>query len=391
MFDTGRNILALCGRNGVGKTTILKSIEWIAHSAIAVEYIALGPVGNWGRSAGDPLICLDMDLDGIKYRYQLSPGMTPDSSRNPATNSPSIFVLDLTEHLYVNTKENRPQMLFERKGETITAEGVDGPVRISRFVTTLAALRSLLPPDHPLLGTIERITSFLAGVHYYPLGDQGEDEDHVQETSYRDWLIRRDAEGALTESVNLRLIHMWLEDRPKFEEWSSIVGPSGLGLIEKFHIGMVELPNIANDGWEAGTRIFSPVFLPGRNMGGAGGSYGFSRLSAGTRRVLQIITSMLFDEQSLMLIEQPEDSIHPGLLRKLIEILRIHSGGNQVLFSTHSSAVLDVLEPEEILLVTAEGGATKVRNLSSTEVEHARWFLDEEGSMSEFIETLERS
>jgi predicted ATPase len=124
-------------------------------------------------------------------------------------------------------------------------------------------------------------------------------------------------------------------------------------------------------------------------MGGTGHFFSVSNLSVGTTRLLQMVVSILFDQRSLMLIEQPEDSIHPGLLQKLISILRTYSHETQILFTTHSLAVLDILHPEEILLATAPEGSTTVRKLTPDEIERAKSFLENEGSLSDFLEPLD--
>ena len=90
-----------------------------------------------------------------------------------------------------------------------------------------------------------------------------------------------------------------------------------------------------------------------------------------------------------MLLEQPEDCIHPGLLYKLLDLLRTYSHQTQVIFSTHSLEVLGAMRPEEIRLVTAKRGTTHCRGLSPPERESASRFLKEEGSLGEFIEALD--
>ena len=90
-----------------------------------------------------------------------------------------------------------------------------------------------------------------------------------------------------------------------------------------------------------------------------------------------------------MLIEQPEDSIHPGLLRKMIDLFRCYSDHSQIIFATHSPEVLDILRPEEVLLVSANEGNTEVRNLSPDEISQAKGFLKNEGSLSDFLEPFE--
>ncbi len=98
---------------------------------------------------------------------------------------------------------------------------------------------------------------------------------------------------------------------------------------------------------------------------------------------------MLFDQRAVMLMEQPEDSIHPGLLRKLLDVLRSYSASTQIVFSTHSPAVLDMLRPEEVLLVSAPSGGTVTRGLSDNELALAKQFLEDEGALSDYYETLD--
>ena len=170
------------------------------------------------------------------------------------------------------------------------------------------------------------------------------------------------------------------------------MGPDGLGLLEQFDV--IELnravdPMLYKDGDASKTKVYMPVFRPSEQMGGAGQPFPFSDLSVGTRRVIRIVTSLLFDKRSLMLMEQPEDSVHPGLLRKLIDMLRSYSHSSQIIFTTHSSEVLDILRPEEVLMATADGGRTLVRQLSPDEVARAQRFLNNEGSLSDFLEPFD--
>ena len=48
-----------------------------------------------------------------------------------------------------------------------------------------------------------------------------------------------------------------------------------------------------------------------------------------------------------------------------------------------------MLAPDEIRIVAAPGGMTSVRQLSPSELTHARRFLQDEGSLSDFYESLD--
>ena len=156
---------------------------------------------------------------------------------------------------------------------------------------------------------------------------------------YIDWVVRYQNFGDPTDSVALRLIYMYYQDRPLYEELMSLLGPGGLGLIDK--IDVFQLERNTGDGArpssspaESSENPFIIRFFPSSQMGGAGGSFAYSELSLGTRRVVRILVSLLFDKRSLMLLEQPEDSIHSGLLRKLIDLFRTYAYDSQLIFTS---------------------------------------------------------
>jgi predicted ATPase len=67
------------------------------------------------------------------------------------------------------------------------------------------------------------------------------------------------------------------------------------------------------------------------------------------------------------MVEEPETGIHPGLLRKLVQLFRDMTTGahgglpTQVILTTHSPMLLNLVEPEEIRVVQrGDDGATTV-------------------------------
>jgi hypothetical protein len=230
-------------------------------------------------------------------------------------------------------------------------------------------------------------------VSYYQLAEVPETDDTVHDAHYKDWLNSLAPRGRETTSVILRLVCMFEENKPLFEEFQALIGPGGLGLVEFVSIGKVDLSEMARTQPILPGKMYLPVFALPKDVGGGGGRnlFQFSKLSSGTRRAIQLVVAILFDDRSLMLLEHPEDSIHPGLLRKIIDLLRSYSHASQILFSTHSPNVLDILRPEEAILVTAEKGETIARRLASREISAAKKFLNDEGSLSEYLEPLDGS
>jgi hypothetical protein len=95
----------------------------------------------------------------------------------------------------------------------------------------------------------------------------------------------------------------------------------------------------------------------------------------------------IYDKSAVLLLEQPEDGIHTGVLHKLIPLLKSYTG--QFLIASHSSEIFNRMEPEEIRLVTMENGVTQLRPLDATEIAAASRFIREEGTLSDFIETIQ--
>jgi ABC-type Na+ transport system ATPase subunit NatA len=379
-FDEG--VCAIVGKNGVGKTNVLKCIEWIASTSISTDPVNITPAGNVGDETDEVSTRLVIELTGGQFEYSLTMPSLRARGRNRAA--------PLRDSLALLDRGGRTE-IFRREGEKVFVGNRPEPIRVARSTPSIAALLSLLPENDDLQEPLSAVRSFLAGVRYYALVEREGFRDFVTEQQYNDWLIKYQNEGLLTSSVALRLIYMWSEDKEKFEELRTLLESDGLGLLERLDV--VELNTSVGpqrlEGDATKTKLYLPVFAPSEQMGGAGRPFPFSDLSVGTRRVIRLVTSLLFDKRSLMLMEQPEDSVHPGLLRKLIDTMRSYSHSSQVIFTTHSSEVLDILRPEEVLLATARGGGTSVRRLSPDEVARAQRFLSNEGSLSDFLEPFD--
>lgn len=97
------------------------------------------------------------------------------------------------------------------------------------------------------------------------------------------------------------------------------------------------------------------------------------QLSDGTLRVFALLLSIYQQPApSFLALEEPEQTVHPGLLGLLAEVFREVSGHTQLLLTTHSPHLLDHFKPEEIRVVTLEDGETKVSAMQMKQVEVVR-------------------
>lgn len=109
-------------------------------------------------------------------------------------------------------------------------------------------------------------------------------------------------------------------------------------------------------------------------------------ISSGTARMMAMLISYyLLDTlypslPGLVVIEEPDTALNPGILSRFVEQLRIYAQGErprQFILTTHNPAFLDYFQPEEVRVVSrGEDGYTKVERVP----EHIRdiW-LDEYG------------
>jgi len=125
----------------------------------------------------------------------------------------------------------------------------------------------------------------------------------------------------------------------------------------------------------------------------------FSNLSDGTKRLFYIIAEVAYsdgfhyskssfgfhtkDINRIILLEEPELGVHPHQLKKLMDFLNDESKRKQIIITTHSPQILDVLNPEEldrIILAysTSVTEGTKLRHLEDSEISKALKYLEED-------------
>ncbi|WP_081426884.1 ATP-binding protein [Sorangium cellulosum] len=111
----------------------------------------------------------------------------------------------------------------------------------------------------------------------------------------------------------------------------------------------------------------------------------FGYLSDGTLRIVEILLQLIDPSGVVLLIEEPETAVHPGLLRKLLAEAVAYSQNRQIVVSTHSPFVVDWAHPSEIRLVERVACCTNVRSLSETETARVAAYLNDDGTLGEYI------
>lgn len=92
-------------------------------------------------------------------------------------------------------------------------------------------------------------------------------------------------------------------------------------------------------------------------------------MSDGTLRALGLLAAVFQrPSPSLLVIEEPEATIHPGALGAILDLLHHASGNMQVVVTTHGADVLEAkwIADRHLRIVTWEKGATRVGNVSES-------------------------
>ncbi len=88
-------------------------------------------------------------------------------------------------------------------------------------------------------------------------------------------------------------------------------------------------------------------------------------VSDGTIQTIALLVATFDPRTPLVVIEEPENSVHPWALRNLVEAFRTASETKQILLTTHSPILIDQLKPEEVWVVRKPGTETKIDPLLS--------------------------
>lgn len=372
-LDVNTPLIALLGRNGAGKTNVLRAIDWLARTASTLE----APRLEFPLHGNETIkVSIEMALGGDRYRFAVTRRTSIDAS------APVSPRLSLEETLSVYQDGNWVA-LFERAAEKISVPGRAEPYRVGSASAALPSLAALLPPSDALLVRVRTILNFFSAIKYYPLEEPMDQVGGIESfpmvlsESFKQWR----AGGSVGENpFHMELLRLFLEDPQRFEELKALLEPDGLGILKSMAVE-------AMPGGTAPPLLYMIQLAPIDS--GEGQNFGYPELSAGTRRLVRLLMALICDESAVMLVEQPEDSIHSGLTAKLLGHLASYSEGRVVVMTTHASSMMDALPPEAIRLVTMERGVTTLRPLSEEELIAAREFLDSEGTLSDFVESVQ--
>lgn len=93
--------------------------------------------------------------------------------------------------------------------------------------------------------------------------------------------------------------------------------------------------------------------------------FNVSQISDGALRMLGLLTAIYQpNPPSLLIIEEPEQNLHPGALSLLADAVKGSGLDTQVILTTHSPHFIDHFDPDTIKLFEMNDGVTSIRDVS---------------------------
>ncbi|MGH9834831.1 MAG: AAA family ATPase [Blastocatellia bacterium] len=171
---------------------------------------------------------------------------------------------------------------------------------------------------------------------------------------------------------NLPAIVSWLKkERPK--QWATVM--SGMRDV---------LPGLTE---------ISTEYLHTKTLGlffyeeGLGRPWRADEVSDGTMQALAVLVAAVDSRSSLLLIEEPENSVHPWILRVVVDRLREVSKSKSVILTSHSPTLVNRLKPEEVWIIYREGGESKLRKLIEIDPSLEESWENGEFQLADFLDS----
>jgi predicted ATPase len=343
-FRIDSNISALIGQNGAGKTNILQAIATI------------GTLVRGVKAKEDIDITISFLLNKINYQYKLQRTFLKGSDI-------------VTDSLINDSKE----VIFEKEK---TKVAFAKKVYDALPETPALYLLSNLTNDR----VIKNVYNYLTSNRYYHMHEYYEGEEIMSpfvnalfvKKDFDEWKSKPEKESIST--IAFKFFDLYKNQNEIFQEIEKIV--IDLNIIEKMSFRHIKTPKLEDK--EENEYLLLVFVIQGKTR------Y-FSQLSEGTKRILLMLLNLFYDNAKLMLIEEPESSIHFGLMKKLIDLFRAYSDEHQIIFSTHSSQVMDKLKPNELIFIHMEQDITIAKNPTAKKIKEINYFLNETGPLGDYI------
>jgi len=347
------NFTALVGRNGTGKSNFIEALEFVKNClfySIEVAFMEKGGIGAVRRrSAGHPT---DIEISLII-----------DFPNNASAYYSFKIAAKFGKEFMVSHEKCKVKGFFEEKEHEF--ETKDG-----KFIKEITGIRPKVSSDRLMLYAASALDEyrpvfdFLTSMRFYSIIP--DELREIQKSGREDYYLNHD--GSNAASILKRLQR---DDQSswRYERICNLLSKvvQGLKKVESHSVGQLEGIQFKQD---VGTK--HPWIFEALNM------------SDGTLRILGLLLAIYQPGiHSVIAIEEPEATVHPGITELIIEVLMNASMDRQIIITTHSPDILDYkyLQDSQIRLVTMKDFRTIITSLSPSNREAIRGHLYTAGEL----------
>jgi predicted ATPase len=353
---------AVIGPNGCGKSSLLQAIDFLRAFFYPSIEDYLNELG-W-HYADLP----NLRRAGKTIRWHLKAELGTDASDRSAGNYEYVITTRRWRYLGVGEEkltytppDGEAKVLIDRKGRSLRRVGdftPTGDLTLERMPRSL--LVDITPAVERQFPEMVHFRNWIMGLRYFLMWDpkvlrRPDRGEHV-------------ALGASGEHLAPILANL-KKKRP--QQFAKIVSR-----VKRLFPTVTDIRIRGGGGW--GWRQISLVEGDGLNV-----SFNSQQMSDGVLRLLAICTLLYADKiPGVLMFEEPENGIHPQLIREVIQVLReltLRKAPNecQVFFTTHSPYVLDQFyeHPDEVYVMERgmpQEGATLYRLSDRSDIDLTR-------------------
>ncbi|HEY0735330.1 MAG TPA: AAA family ATPase [Herpetosiphonaceae bacterium] len=164
--------------------------------------------------------------------------------------------------------------------------------------------------------------------------------------------------------------------------------PAVIDLLQKQHPEAWQLVMQAMRAILPDLKSINVDYTPTKTLGlffdeeGFGRPWGVDEVSDGTLQTLAILVAIFNPSSSVLVIEEPENSVHPWILRHILDACREASKNKQIILTTHSPIIMNAVNPEEVWVIWRSKGESQLAPLTEIDPEFlAMW---QHGDVSTF-------
>lgn len=96
---------------------------------------------------------------------------------------------------------------------------------------------------------------------------------------------------------------------------------------------------------------------------GTGRPWSVGEVSDGTVQTLALLVTIFDPRYSALVLEEPENSVHPWIIRRLLEACKRAAKTKQIIITTHSPIVINAVSPENVFVMWRKRGESHLAAL----------------------------